>query len=122
MKSKEAKKKSDFLKIAQGLGVAIPVGLLSIGNADAMNTNIKHSDEVVVGDMMSVHNQNPISYNYGCSDDCDKCVDTCDGCSDKGCTDRCVDSGCDRCSDCVDKCDGCSDKGCTDRCVDNCDK
>ena len=125
MKNKEAKKKSDLLKIAQGLGIVVPISLLPIGNIQAMNSNIM-SDEVVVGDMMSVHKQNPISYN-GCGDDCD-CIDSgCDtcsdcvdrGCNDGGCTDRCVDCG-DTCTDCADT--GCNDNGCSDRCVDNCDK
>ena len=39
MRNKEAKKKSGFLKIAQGLGIAIPASLLLATNVNAIPVN-----------------------------------------------------------------------------------
>ena len=60
-KSKEVKKKSSFLKIAQGLGIAIPAGLLlstNVDTAQVQTVNLQEENEVMERITLTVGSDN----------------------------------------------------------------
>jgi len=61
MKKKEVKKKSDFFKIAQGLGIAIPASLLFATNANATPANIIENKSMqIVENSISLQDKNEV--------------------------------------------------------------
>ena len=60
MKKNEIKKKSDFFKIAQSLGVAIPASLLFATNVDAAQVNTISSNIETIENSINLQEENEV--------------------------------------------------------------
>ena len=61
MSIKEVKKKKEFLKIAQGLGIAIPASILLATNVDASPVNtVFNNSKVLDGKSIKVNKENAV--------------------------------------------------------------